>query len=330
MKSNNKFPLLVSIMLIMITAIFISGCQRNAIDPNNMTDDEYLQSVISGGYDNDYTNEDNLMIQEYNDLNEGGAVLDNESIPPSNAFDSLYKWGRRITGVNRNYNITNEGDSLKDVIITTTFSGNFNIIGYKGGLKDTTIKPYTEVLKRKVVFKRVAHSEFPRRNWRLYKVSILDGETTLPQAGSSKVQITKVEIYKNNSGTASYVFNGPDFNNTEFTTMLFGGAGIPQIDRNDIVKVKIYTTSQLSITDYVAFHWAKNTFGFHRISFTLESETGSGPYYRIYTKDFNIYGSHRIGAFNAYFSANTHESLYDDDVNKFASDLVGIPFKVTK
>lgn len=328
MNSTNKF--LIPLLLVIITALFITGCQKNATDPNNMTDDEYIQSVVSGGYDNDYTNEDNIMVQEYNDLNEGGAVLDNESIPPANPYDSLYKWGRRITEVNRNYNITNEGDSLKNVVITTTFSGNFVIIGYQGGIKDTTVKLYTEVMKRNVIFRRVANTEYPRRNWRLYKVSILDGETTQPQTGSSQVQITKVEIYKNNSGTPSYVFNGPDFNSTLFTTKLFGGTGIPQLDRNDLVKVKIYTTSQLAGTDYVAFHWSKNTYGFHRIPFTLESQSGSGPYYRIYTKDFNIYGNHRIGAHNAYFSANTRESLYDDDVTKFASDLVGIPFKVTK
>ena len=316
------------IVPIILTAL--SGCQRNAVEPTNMTDNEYVQAVISGGYDNDYTNEDNIMMQEYTDLNEGGAVYDNESNPPANPYDSLYKWGRRITGVNRNYNIENEGDSLKNVTVTTTFAGNFITIGYQGGIKDTAVKPYTEVLKRKAVFRRVAHTEYPRLNWRLYKISILDGETTQPQTGSSKVQITKVEIYKNNSSTPNYVFNGPDFTGTLFTTKLFGGEGIPQLDRNDLVKVKIYTTSQSVKTDYVAFHWAKNTYGFHRIPFTLESETGSGPYSRIYTKDFNIYGSHRIGAHNAYFSANTNESLYNDDLNEFASDLVGIPFKVTK
>ncbi len=330
MKKRKSNLIFIPLMLIMITALFISGCQKSAVEPNNMTDDEYLQSVVSGGYDNDYTNEDNIMMQEYNDLNEGGAVLDNESIPLTNPYDSLFKWGRRITGVNRNFNISNEGDSLKNVVITTTFTGNFHIIGYQGGLKDTAIKPYTEVMKRKVVFRRIANTEFPRRNWRLYKVSILDGETTQPQIGTSIVQITKVEIYKNNSGTPTYVFNGPEFSDIVFTTKLFGGTGIPQLDRNDLVKVKIYTTSQSADMDYVAFHWSKNTFGFHRIPFALESQTGNGPYYRIYSKDFNIYGNHRIGAHSAYFSANSHESLYDDNVNKFASDIIGIPFKVTK
>lgn len=330
MKAKNIFSSLVLLLILSASVLFLNGCDKSTVDPNNMTDDEFIQSVVSGGYDNDYTNEDNLMTQEYGDLNNEGAVPDNEGNPPLNPYDSLKKWGRKLTGVNRNFNLTNEGDSLKNMVVTTTFSGNFVIIGYQNGVLDTTVKPYTESMSRKLVFKRIAYTEFPRRNWRLYKVSILDGETTQPEMGSSKVQITKVEIYKNNSGTPTYTFNGSDFTSTMFTTKLFGGVGIPQLDRNDVVKVKIYTTSQMQATDYVAFHWSKNTFGFHRIPFTLESQTGSGPYYRVYTKDFNIYGNHRIGAHNAYFSANTRESLYDDDITKFASDLVGIPFKVTR
>lgn len=330
MKARNIFSFFTAILILTVSVFFLNGCDKNSVDPNNMTDDEYIQSVVSGGYDNDYSNEDNLMTQEYGDLNNEGAVPDNEGNPPLNPYDSLKKWGRKITGVNRNYNLTNEGDSLKNMVVTTTFSGNFIIIGYQNGVLDTTVKPYTESMSRKLVFKRIAFTEFPRRNWRLYKVSILDGETTQPELGSSKVQITKVEIYKNNSGTPTYTFNGNDFTTTMFTTKLFGGVGIPQLDRNDVVKVKIYTTSQMQSTDYVAFHWSKNTFGFHRIPFSLESQTGSGPYYRVYSKDFYIYGNHRIGAHNAYFSANTRESLYDDDINKFSSDLVGIPFKVTR
>lgn len=324
---------LFSLMLILtgfVLLALIAGCNNNPADQNELSDDEYIQYVVSSGYDNDITNEDNLMMQEYGDLNDGGAVPDNESDPPLTPFDSLKRWGRKITDVNRNFNISNEGDSLKNVEITTTFTGNFIIKGYIGGILDSVAKPYTEVLKRKAVFKRIDNTPFPRRNWRLYKVSQLDGETSQPQVGSSMVQITKVEIYKNNSPTPTYVFNGPDFTNNVFITKRFSGEGIPVLDRNDQATVKIYTTSQLSETDYVAFHWAKNTFGFHRIPFTLESQSGNGPYYRIYAKTFNIYGNHLIGTFNAYFSANTRESLYDNNPGKFASDMAGIPFKVSR
>jgi hypothetical protein len=330
MKLSIQLKPLFLTSIIVILSIYMAGCStNNPTQPDTMTDNEYVQSIISSGYDNNFTNDDNLMSQEYIDLNDGGAVFDNGG-GLMNPVDSLYKWGRRITGVNRNYNVTDQGDTLKTVLITTTFTGNYIILGYQNGILDTIIKPYTEVLKRNAVFKRIARTIHPRQNWRLYQISGFDGETTQPQQGSSEVQITKVEIYKNNSPTPSYTFTGPDFTNTIFLTRYFGGEGIPQLDRNDQVKVMIYTTSQLAPIDYVAFHWIKNTFGFHRIPFTLVSQSGSGPYYRVYTKTFNIFGAHMLGAFNAYFSASTHESLYDDNTGKFASDLVGIPFRVTR
>ncbi|MDD5360985.1 MAG: hypothetical protein PHN88_02560 [Ignavibacteria bacterium] len=313
-----------------VITVYISGCDNNTTQPTAMTDNEYVQNVISSGYDNNYGNEDNLMSQEYYDLNNGGPVFDNDGGLNMNPVDSLYKWGRRITGVNRNYNVTDQGDTIKNVLITTTFTGNYMILAYVNGNLDTIIKPYTEVLKRNAVFKRIARTSYPRQNWRLYQVSAFEGETSHPQTGSSEVQITKVEIYKNGSQSPSYTFAGPDFTNTVFVTKYFGGTGLPQLDRNDHIQVKIYTTSQLDPVDYVAFHWAKNTYGFHRIPFALENQSGSGPYYRVYTKSFNIYGAHMLGAFNAYFSASTHESLYETETGKFASDLVGIPFKVTR
>jgi hypothetical protein len=316
--------------LFAVVTVYISGCDNNSTEPAAMTDNEYVQYVISSGFDNNYNNEDNLMSQEYYDLNNGGPVFDNDGGLNMNPVDSLYKWGRRITGVNRNYNVTDQGDTIKNVLITTTFTGNYIILGYVNGTLDTIIKSYTEVLKRNAVFKRIARTKYPRQNWRLYQVSAFDGETTQPQAGSSQVQITKVEIYKNGSQTPAYTFNGPDYTGTAFLTKYFGGTGIPQLDRNDQVQVKIYTTSQLAAVDYVAFHWAKNTYGLHRIPFALESQNGNGPFYRVYSKSFNIYGAHMLGAFNAYFSASTHESLFDDNPGKFSSDMVGIPFKVTR
>ena len=330
MKRLNNIRFMPAFLLLIVLAVYIAGCDKNPNEPTEMTDNEYVQYVVSSGYDNDVTNEDNLMTQEYTDLNDGGPLSDNEGGLNLTPVDSLYKWGRRITGVNRNFNITNEGDTIKRVAVTTTFTGNFIILGYVNGILDTILKPYTEVLTRNSVFKRINTTPYPRKNWRLYQVSPVDGQTTQPQVGSSQVQITKIEFYINNAATPQYTLNGPDFTSTYFTTKYFGGSGIPVIDRNDQVKVKIYTTSQLAPVDYVAFHWAKNTFGFHRVPFTLESQSGSGPYERVFSRTFNIYGSHRIGAFNAYFSASTHESLYDDNVSKFASDLVGIPFKVTK
>ncbi len=323
-----------SVMFLFIASpIFLSviaGCSKNdAIGPE-ITDDEFIQEVMSGGYDNDLANEDNLISRENEDMNDEGAVFDDENSPPLNNYDSVYKSGRIILSVNKNINITTEGDTIKNAVMTKTVSGNFIVIGYMNGTTDTTIKPFTEVIQRKSVFKRVASTNHPRKNWRLYQISGLDGETTIPETGSSKVQITKIEIYKNNSAVPAYTFSGPDFTLLSFTTKLFGGTGIPVLDRNDLIKVKVYTVSQMSDTDKVAFHWSKNNSGKRRVTLTMESQTGNGPYNRIYSKDFTIFGSHKIGVFNAYLRAATRESLYDIDPGKYASDAAAIPFRITR
>lgn len=316
-------------MLSSLFAVIFIGCGNDVVE-SEMTDDEFIRYVVSSGYDNDYNNDDNLVSQDIEDLNDEGALFNDNEPPTTSSYDSLYKWGRIITGVNRNTEITNEGDSLKNVVVNTTLNGNIIIIGYLSNVMDTTIKPFTKNTSRKVVFKRIANTDKPRRNWRLYKVSCLDGQTTQPELGSSKVRIDKIEIYRNGEPNPSYTLTGPDFNNIIFVTKLFGGAGLLQLDRNEVIKAKVYTTSQMTEIDYVAFHSSKRGFGHKRTLFDFESQTGSGPYNRIFSKDLIINGTHKLGAYNAHFSATTHESFYEDDISKFASDVVGVPFKVTR
>ncbi len=331
MKPANLFKkLLVPLSLLFLT-VYLSGCSKNPLESENnfMSDDDYLKAVVSNGYSSQDDDEDNLMSKEYNDLNQGGAVFDDENNPPTlTPYDSLYKWGRRITNVNVNLNISNEGDSIKNVIVTRTISGNYIIIGYIGGVLDSVSKPYTEVMNRKIAFKRIATFNDPARNWRLYKIGVLDGQTTSPQVGTSKVQMNKAEVFIN--GILSYTLQGPDFSQIQYITKRFGGTGIPTLPKGAQIQIKIYTTSQNSTIDYVAWHWARNTFGFHRIPFALISQTGSGPYERVYSKTFTVYSNHRIGVHNGYISASTHESLFDNNINDFASDIFGVPYRITQ
>ena len=128
----------------------------------------------------------------------------------------------------------------------------------------------------------------------------------------------------------SYTLLGPDFSQIQYVTKRFSGTGIPSLPKGSQIQIKIYTTSQNSTLDYVAWHWARNAFGFHRIPFTLLSQNGSGPYERVYSKTFTIYNNHRIGVHNGYISASTHESLFDNNINEFASDIFGVPYRITQ
>ncbi len=331
MKPASLFKALLVPLSLLLLTVYLSGCSENPMESGNnyMSDDDYLKAVVSNGYSSQDDDEDNLMSKEYNDLNQGGAVFDDENNPPPmNPYDSLYKWGRRITNVNVNLNITNEGDTIKNVVVTRTITGNFIIVGYIGGVLDSVSKPYTEVMNRKISFKRIATFNDPARNWRLYKIGVLDGQTTSPQVGTSKVQMNKAEVLIN--GSLTYTLQGPDFSQIQYVTKRFSGTGIPALPKGAQIQIKIYTTSQNSTLDYVAWHWARNAFGFHRIPFTLISQTGSGPYERVYSKTFTIYNSHRIGVHNGYISASTHESLLDNNINEFASDIFGVPYRITQ
>ena len=325
----NRFTLIntfLGLLLISIFSLLIISCNKdNSVQNTEMTDNQYIQSVITGGYNTGNTVEDNLSSQEILDLDNGGAVKDNDN-GPDNTIDSLFKWGRKVRDVNVHYDISTSGDTMFTVNVTRTITGYYAIIGYSGGILDSVHKPYTEIFYRTVIFRRVDRTNHPYLNWRVYQVSNLDGGTTTPQVGTSEVQINKIEVY----GTAGilYTFNGPNFQNQLYTTMKFGGNEIPSFTRGEQLTVKVYTTSQMADTDYVAFHWARNTFGFHRVPFTLESQTGTGPYERVFTKTFSIYQNHLTGCFNSFISASTHESLYNDDAAKFASDEVGIPYKI--
>jgi hypothetical protein len=305
---------------------FIAGCNDT---PENQTDDEYLKEVISQGTGSNNQDEDDLMSSESGDIDDGGAVGNGGDTP----VDSLIKWGRKVLTVNVSLTITSEGDSLKTANITRTINGNFIIIGMVNNAVDTIVKPYTEVLKRFVVFKRIAYTPHPRLNWRLYRVSMVDGGTTTPQNSNDYVQMQKIEVYVNN--VLQYTLNGPDFTQNVYVTKRFGGDGIPKVHLGDQVKLIVTTISQQSEPDIVAWHWARNTFGFHRVPFDMTSSipNPSGPgYLRTFEKTYTVYNTpphvHKLGVFNGFISASTHKSLYDDSPAEFASDLVGTPYRV--
>lgn len=323
MKKAKSIGNLLFLIIAALFALYITGCSDNAVTTTNETDDQYLTRVVQNGVN--AGDEDDILASESSDIDDGGAVSNGPG-GGDTPVDSLIKWGRKVTGVNVNLNITSLGDTVKTVVVTRTITGNFIIIGIVSGNQDTIIKPYTEVLKRYVSFKRIARQNRPMFNWKLYQVSMIDGNSTTPQVGTDYVQMNKIEIYVNN--LLAYTFNGPDFEQNIFTTRKFGG-DLPMVNSNDQVRIKVYTHSTQSEQDYVAWHWARNAFGFHRVPFDMTSNVPSGSGWdRTYERTFTVF-AHPVGRkFNGFINASTHKSLYDDSPAEFASDLVGIPYRV--
>lgn len=319
MKSKISLKGLMFLLFAAALSSYFAACGDNSTT-SYMSDNDYLQSVISGG---NSQSESNVTSTESDNLNNGIAVPDDDNGMLS-PIDSLKRWGRVVTGVNVNYNVTDFGDTVKSVLVTRTITGYYVIRAYAGGLPDSVNKPYTEVFTRTVSFKRINSKPDPRLNWALYQVSMANGKTTTPQVGTAQITINSINVYDANNNLL-YTFNGPDFTQNIFTTLWFGGNGIPNFTRGEQIRVVVNLTSNQTETDYVAWHWARNTYGLHRTPFTLTSSNGTN---RTYERTFNIHGSHKLGVFGGYISANTHKSLWDDDPSLFSSTTAGVVYKI--
>lgn len=324
--TKNIFAMAV-LIITSVTLLGLSGCNENSTDTSNLSDDEYLKNTaINTAFSSDSDDDDNLFSNEVFDFDSEGPV-ENNSGGFDNPIDSLLKWGRRITGTNLNVNITSYGDTLKIANVTRTITGNFIVIGYINGVLDSTVKPYSQEQKRMVSFKRVDRRPNPRFNWRVYQYSAVDGETKTPQIGKDNIVMNMIEIFVNNNLVLT--LNGPDFTSNIFTSKYFGGNGIFTANRNDQVRIKVYLTSNQNDTDIVAFHWARNSFGFHREPFVMTSQTPNGNNFdRTYEKTFNIYPNHYHGIHNGFISSNTRNSLYDNSSSLFSSTYMGLPYRI--
>lgn len=315
-----------SFLFVVTILAYFSGCSNNTTSPVQ-TDDQFITQVIQSGYSSDPNDPDNAMSVDTAAYNDGGAVPDSGSGPMS-PIDSLVRWGRQVISSDLNLNITNSGD-IKTVNITRTINGNYIIVYQHNGQFITVTKPYTEALYRTVQFKRVGTNRDPRFNWRLYSISLLSGGTTQPQNGSI-TQMTQIQVYVDNNSTPSYTFTGPDFTQNTFITQKFGGPGIPRIDRDHSVRI-VVTVNSTEQNNYVAWHWVRNALGFHRVPFTLTSSVPGGQgYINTFERTFTIFPNHKLGVHSGFISASTHESLYDDDPNLFASSEVGFLYWVTR
>lgn len=330
MKTIHKLFFIIILLCFTIVSIYISGCNDNNLtEPAMQSEDEYLiTTALNTSFSPDPDDDDNLFANEVIDFDSEGPVADDES-GFDTPIDSLLKWGRRITGTNVNASITNIGDTLKRVDVVRTIAGNFIVIGYINGSLDSAVKPYTQEQKRFVIFKRINNRPNPRFNWRVYRYSAVDGETKTPQTGKENIVMTKIEFYKNNN--LILTLSGPDFTSNVFTSRFFGDNSLYDAQRGDQIRTKVYLTSNQSDTDIVSYHWARNSFGFHRERFEMTSQTPNGSNFdRTYEKTFVIYSQHNFGLHNSFISANTGSSLYDNSPSLFSSTYAGFPYRVRR
>ncbi len=231
-------------------------------------------------------------------------------------------WGRKVDSVSRSVSFVHFGDTVIVATINVTMSGQIKIAA-KDSLRDTTItivsKPFTETTTRNVRFYRIARTDRPRDNWRFREVSGVEGGTTNSQITFDQL----VAIV----GTDTLTITDP----TEFYLRFpaFEGRHLPSIGSTAPIKVQMTLTSTESDTDMVFLHrpfqWINSSvLRPARARMTLVSQTGSGPYTRVYEHSWT---GHIQGRHHFFVSGITRSSLFDD-VAPWSTRLWGIPYLV--
>lgn len=285
-------------------AVLLWGCQSST-EP---VEDKYtvFQDLIAS--DPLFTNDAALLA--------GDQDVPTVSLMKTNTAIIPLVWGRRVTGGSRSVSFQELADSVVIATITGTITGNVRIAALDS-VGDTTLtlvsKPFTETLTRKVKFYRIANTDRIRDNWRMRDISALKGGTT-----NSLITIDQLQAI---FGTDTLTVTDPN----EFYLRFAGFAGrhLPSIGTTTPAKVRITITSTESDTDFVMLHRAGLLRPVH-VRTTLVSQTGSGPYTRVYEFSWN---SHVTGRHHFFVSAVTRNSLFDD-VAPWATQLWGFPYLV--
>ncbi len=314
-----KFVILA--VLISMTALFQSCQENNPNEPSAMSEDEYLRTVaVNSSYSGNTDDEDNLVAEDL-------AGMQYRALPVP--YDSIIGWRRIVTGVTTNAIITFNSDTMKTVEATRNITGNFIILGYIAGQQDSAVKPFSQDLRRIVLFKRVNNTPNPRRNWRVFQFSATDGQTTSPQAGKDNIVMNRIEVFRNDQLVLT--LNGPDFTANMFNARHFGHPGSPEFSSSAQMKVRVYLSSNQSDTDFVAFHLPRNSGVPNGIRFELVSQTPNGNNFdRIYEKTYTIQPQHGGGVFNGMISASTKASMIDNNPQFYSVTLAGMPYRVRR
>jgi hypothetical protein len=345
MKYFHLFMLFTGVVL----AIGLSGCSKDNVvtTPGQITDQQALQtdvtsidSVAQFSSSDENTIDDNgLRNPEYDGLAKIDAGLLSNL---GRVFgDSLYpvRWGRHIfwNQVTRNFDVTiAPGDSSALVTITKTMPGEFLVgLGYRTidtVVVDTVIKkPFTEVVKRKVRFIRVARTDNPLRNWVPVAISMVQGKTRPDTLNMFSVTSLEVEAV----GHFDTTYTDPL--QTWFRLGLFHGS-IPHFRVGDTIKVTltVHSASDSAEIAHLRYGIAGDGAERRRTLMRLVSTTGSaGNFDRVYQRVFVS----RLPSFlppgilavrfNAIADVISYGSIYVND-DPFTNEFWGTPYIVVR
>ncbi len=314
MKYSNLFRRRILPFLLLGFIVVFFGCQDDmVIEPGNTeptTDQGALEKMVD---------EDSALTSfDYNYDEEGlmdflGKI--NEPIFP-------FRVGHRMRLVNRNLNITFQ-DTIAYGTLTKTFEGVLLIAATydsNGTVPDTIIeKPFTAVVTRNIIFRKIAHTPFPMQNWVIAAISLPEGGTQSPN-----IDLMKLTVFLPNGDTL--VVESP---NDYYLTRRHGWwRQIPVIHRGESVMLRVELYSEYEEDDFVTLTYGANRFHKKRAKkiFELVSSTPNGNGWdKVYEQ---TYTTHQYpGHYHAVINAMPRQVIFDD-ATPVESEAWGMPYYV--
>jgi hypothetical protein len=327
------------VSLVILAMAALAGCSKTemATEVGPVTDQQALASqVLTADSVSAFTLSDEAAIDD------GGMRPDEyESLLPATAgpaprglngimADTLIplRWGRHITGVERNSQATIVGDSIANVLLTKTITGEF-WVGYGTRTPDTTIvdtivkKPFTNIVQRKVTFKRIAHHDDAFRNWIPVAVTMVLGKTQ----GGNPFSIVSMEIADTRLHRDS-TFTDPL---NDWFRLGFLHGNVPVVPVGDSITVRVTVASADSGAEIVHLRQGVDVEHreFRRARMQLVSSSGGpGAYTRVYERQFVARRPRwNGGGFNLIADVLSRGSIVDAAA-PYANEFWGIPYIV--
>lgn len=301
-------------LIIFSTAIFIiTGCKNSPTEPSSTeptTDQDAMLKIADA---------DSAIASFDSNYNEDDAI---SFIGKSNTAIYPQRVGLKVHIVNRTMSTDIMGDTAY-ATLTKTYEGVLLIAGSYDSTstsKDTVIsKPFTSTITRKLIFVKVANTEFPLRNWKLAAISLPEGGTEHPN-----IELKKVTVFLPQGDTL--IVSSPN----EYFLARWRGwwKHLPMILRNEPVKVQVELFSAFSEDDFVTLTCGADLKGMHRAKYKFElvsSTPVAGGYDKVYEQTYN---SHQFpGYYHAIINAFPRQVVFDDSA-PVENEMWGIPYAV--
>ncbi len=313
MNFSNLFRRRILPFLMLGIIAFFFGCQDDiVVDPveEPTTDKAAMEKMVD---------EDSALTSFDYNYNEEGLM---DFLGKVDVAIYPFRVGHKMRLVNRTLSIDIQ-DTIAYGTLTKTFEGILFIAATYDSLgtePDTIIqKPFTAVITRNLIFRKIAHTPYPMRNWVIAAISLPEGGTQSPN-----IDIMKLTMFLSNGDTL--VIDSP---NDYYLTRRHGWwRQIPVIRRGEPVTLRVELYSAYEEEDFVTLTYGANRFHNKRAKklFNLISSTPSGNGWdKVYEQ---TYTSHQWpGFYHAVVNAMPRQVVFDD-ATPVESEAWGVPYFV--